>query len=164
MSYTTLGKIGRTYGIKGWFHVISFAEEAESLFKYNTWYLKDRNDWQAFELEAHRAHGKAFIAKFEGYNTPEATRLLTNRELGVLSTELPELAENEYYWSELLGLDVYTSDQVYLGKVTQLMATGANDVLCVLGERERLIPYIGGVIAEVDKTQNRITVNWDPAF
>lgn len=162
--YTTLGRIGKTYGIKGWFHVIAFPEAQRHIFEHATWYLKDRDLWQPLKLEAHRAHGAGFIAKLEGYDTPEATRLLTNREIGVPEAELPPLNEDEYYWSDLINLEVYTQENVYLGLVTQLLETGANDVLCVKGERERALPYIESVIKKVDLKQKRITVDWDPEF
>ncbi|HYF98434.1 MAG TPA: ribosome maturation factor RimM [Coxiellaceae bacterium] len=163
-SFLILGKVGRTYGIKGWFHLISFAETEANLLQQATWYLKDHNQWQAFELEAQRPHGDGYIAKLKGYDTPEATRLLTNREIGIPRTELLDLPEDEYYWSDLVGLEVYTVEDVHLGKVTQLLATGANDVVCVQGERERMIPYIDSVIKEVDLEHKRLVVDWDPEF
>ena len=163
-SFTTLGKVGRTYGVKGWFHVITFTEDPAGIFNYPNWQLKDRNQWQSFELEAHRAHGAGFVAKLKGYDSPEVARLLTNREIGVPSTDLPELAEDEYYKSELIDLEVYTTEKIYLGKVTQVLETGANDVLCVKDKRERLVPYIESVIQDIDLEQKRITVDWDPEF
>jgi len=162
--YTTLGKIGKTYGVKGWFNVVSFTDPIENIFEYTTWYLKNDSQWEAFELEAFRPHGKGYIAKLPGYDTPENSRLLTNREIGVPTSELPTLANNEYYWSDLIDLEVYTAEGQLLGKVTQVLETGANEVLCVQGERERMVPFIKSVIQKVDLEQKRITVNWDPDF
>ena len=73
---------------------------------------------------------------------------------------LPEAAENEYYWSDLIGLEVVNVQGEVLGKVTDLLETGANDVLVVEGERERLLPFTAQVILKVDLAAGRINVDW----
>jgi len=84
--------------------------------------------------------------------------------LAVDRQQLPQLEENEYYWDDLIGLNVYDLQHNDLGKVIELIETGANDVLVVSGEKERLIPYIPQVIVKIDLTEKRIEVDWDKEF
>jgi len=78
---------------------------------------------------------------------------------------LPAAGEDEYYWSDLEGLRVETLEGVDLGTVDHLIETGANDVLIVRGDRERLIPFLRpSVVREIDLVAARIRVAWDPDF
>ena len=79
---------------------------------------------------------------------------------------MPAPKPGEYYWSDLEGLEVVTVEGVALGRVSHLVATGANDVLIVKGaERERLIPFlVGQYVTKVDLDADRLTVDWDPEF
>jgi len=77
-----------------------------------------------------------------------------------VSAALPAAADNEYCWSDLIGLEVINVQDEVLGKVTELLETGANDVLVVEGERERLLPFIAQVILQVDLEAGRINVDW----
>jgi 16S rRNA processing protein RimM len=86
-------------------------------------------------------------------------------EIAVEREQLPETGPEEYYWTDLEGLSVVCQDGTELGRIDHLMETGANDVLVVIGERERLIPYIPGqVIKSVDLENGRMVVDWDPEF
>ncbi|MGZ5014598.1 MAG: ribosome maturation factor RimM, partial [Methylobacter sp.] len=79
--------------------------------------------------------------------------------------QLPKTAKGEYYWSQLIGLNVETIDGVQLGVVDSLLETGANDVIIVQGERERVIPFLQGqTIISVDLDAGSIVVDWDPEF
>ncbi len=85
-----------------------------------------------------------------------------NRFIGVPRSTLPATADEEYYWTDLEGLQVVHRDGTLLGEVAQLLETGANDVLVVSGDREILIPYIkDDVIEDVDLAKGVIRVNWD---
>ena len=78
---------------------------------------------------------------------------------------LPSTRPGEYYWADLVGLEVRTLDGVDLGRIEQLFETGSNDVIVVQGERERLIPYIWDqVVREVDLDAGTMLVDWDPEF
>ena len=71
-------------------------------------------------------------------------------DIGIHRTQLPALKRGEYYWADLEGLRVVCLDGTELGTVSYLLETGANDVLVLQGDRERLIPYVADVIREVD--------------
>jgi len=92
--------------------------------------------------------------------TSPCRQLASCREVAVARDALPATAENEYYWSDLIGLSVLNTEQQILGKVKELLETGVNDVLVVQGERERLIPFVPQVVLEVDVAAGTIRVEW----
>lgn len=108
---------------------------------------------------------KAIIALVEGFQDRELATELTNAEIAVEADQLAELTPGEYYWFELVGMRVVNAQGFSFGKVTEMMATGSNDVLVVEGEKKYLIPYLPGkFVLDVNKDQQVITVDWDPDF
>ena len=111
-----------------------------------------------------RDSGKFIVVQFDGINDRDEAALLTHAEVQVQRSQLPE-SEDGYYWADLIGLNAITKDGVELGVVESLMETGANDVLVVKGDRDRLIPWIENeVIVQVDLAGKTLTVDWDPEF
>lgn len=164
-SMVILGSLGKTYGVKGWLKVNSYTDPLENLLQYQPLHLFLEDKWQDVEIEAIKAHGTLIIAKLVGCDTPEDARLYTGLKMGVSRDKLPQLAEGEYYWSDLQGLEVKTMGGAILGHVDYLFATGSNDVLVVKGEKERLVPFIREqVIKQVDLDAGHIIVDWDPEF
>jgi len=170
-----LGLIGAAYGIKGWVKVSSHTEPKAGIFDYDGWYIKSGRDWKPVKLAASRQHGKGLVAQLEGCDDRNAAELLRNAEIAVKSSQLPELESGDYYWSQLEGLSVITGDaqgnDVLLGKISHLMATGSNDVLVVRGcegsldKRERLLPLVmEQVVTQIDLDAGLMKVNWDPEF
>ena len=167
-----LGKLGSSYGIKGWLRVFSSTENTESIFDYQPWFIQRSGQWQHIEIEDWKHHNKDIIVKLKGVEDRDAATLLTNFEIAVDSTQLPELENNEYYWKDLMGCHVVTLDGYDLGTVVDMMETGSNDVLVIkanlkdaFGIKERLVPFLDGqVIKKVDLTTRSIEVDWDPGF
>ena len=160
-----VGRISGLHGIKGWVRVYSFTEPRENIVGYRPWYLKRAGRWQAAHVEAGGRHGKGVIAKLAGCDDRDDAAALVGLEIGVSREQFPVSESGEYYWADLLGLQVLTRDGVDLGRVDHLIETGANDVLVVKGDRERLIPFLtGSVIRSVDLERGRIDVDWDPHF
>ncbi|WP_437609132.1 ribosome maturation factor RimM [Erwinia sp. V71] len=167
-----LGKMGSAYGIRGWLKVFSSTEDAESIFDYQPWFIQRAGQWQLIELEGWKHHNQDMIIKVKGIDDRDAAGLLTNCEIVVDSEQLPELDAGDYYWKDLIGCQVVTTKGYELGKVTELMETGSNDVLVVkanlkdaFGAKERLIPFLDEqVIKNVDLTTGTIEVDWDPGF
>ncbi|MEJ4045322.1 ribosome maturation factor RimM [Erwinia sp. SLM-02] len=166
-----LGKMGSAYGIRGWLKVFSSTEDAESIFDYQPWFIQRAGQWQHVELESWKRHNQDMIIKVKGIDDRDAAGLLTNCEIVVDSEQLPEL-DGEYYWKDLMGCQVVTTEGYELGKVIDMMETGSNDVMVVkanlkdaFGVQERLIPFLDEqVIKNVDLTTRSITVDWDPGF
>jgi 16S rRNA processing protein RimM len=100
-----------------------------------------------------------------GYDDRDAAAVLSGTEIGVYRSQLPAPDTDEYYWSDLVGLQVLTTQDKLLGVVDHLIETGANDVLVIHGERECLVPFIRHqVIKSVDLDAGVIRVDWDPDF
>lgn len=107
------------------------------------------------------------IAKLEGIEDRDAAVALLRQKIWVDKSALPILADNEYYWYQLIGLRVFDTSKQSLGKIIQLFETGANDVMVVQGEdgSEHLVPYVmDRVIKEVDLANNRMVVDWDTDY
>ena len=153
------------HGVKGWVRVFSYTEPRENIVNYQPWYLRRGGDWQPRQVAEGRAHGKGVIARLEDCEDRDQALALMNCEIGVRRDQLPEPAPGEYYWNDSLGLNVVTLHNEPLGKVDHLMETGANDVLVVSGDRERLIPFVlGEVVKRVDLDAGVIQVDWDKEF
>lgn len=160
--YIIVGQIGSTYGVKGWLKILSYTEMVSNILEYNPWYLEDATGWKTIKIEDGQSHGKGIIAKLSGYNNPEEARLLSGKKIAILRSQLPELAKDEYYWSDLKGLTVIDQHGATLGKVIYLIATGSNDVLVVKGTKEHAIPYLPGkVVTNIDLAKGEMHVNWE---
>jgi 16S rRNA processing protein RimM len=160
-----LGRISGLYGVRGWVKLRSFTEPIENLLAYPDVELGSAGRWQKGRLAEGRRQGDGLVGRFAGVSDRDAAALLVGSEVAVVREQLPAPDEGEYYWADLLGLAVVTVSGVTLGRVVQMMATGANDVMVVAGERERLVPFITGrFVEEVDLAAGRIVVDWDPEF
>ena len=142
LDWLVVGRIGGVYGVRGWVKVFSYTQPQGNLLDYRPWYLDINGAWQCYpEVEA-RAHGKGLIAAFEGWRDRERSRALNGVDIAIRREQLPAIDEDDYYWAELVGMQVVNGDGVALGRVQRLLETGANDVLVVKGDRERLIPFV----------------------
>lgn len=163
--YIVVGKIGATYGIAGWLKIHTYTEFGANILNYSPWYLSSDSDQQSYReiiIEAGKPHGNSFIAKFTGVDTPEAARLYTGKTISIKRSQLPDLNQGEYYWSDLVGLTVINIRGEVLGKVSYLIETGANDVLVIKGDKEHAIPYLpGSVVVKVDLAKQEIIVDWE---
>ena len=161
----TVGRIVGLHGVDGWVKLESWTEPRLRIFSYRPWRLVLAGT--GFDVASAQGHeqGKGIVAKLPGCGDRDAAAKLVGATIQVPRSALPKPKRGEYYWADLEGLDVVTVQGVDLGKVSHLFATGANDVLVVKGERERLIPFVSGqFVKEVDLKAGRITVEWDPDF
>ncbi len=167
-----LGKVGAVYGIKGWLKIHSFTEQPEAIFDYSPWSIKLGEKEQSIEITDWRKHNNGLIAKFAKLDDRDDAQRVVGSEIFVDESLLPELPEGEFYWRDLIGMSVVTDKGYDLGQVSDVMETGANDVLVVkanrndgFGKKERLIPYIyDQVIVSVSNENKQICVDWDPGF
>lgn len=166
-----VGKLGSTYGIRGWLRIYSSTEQAESIFNYQPWFLNIKGQWQAVELESWRYHSHDLIVKLKNIDDRDVAQTLTNVEIGVSADNFPELEEG-YYWHDLIGCQVLNLQGYQLGVVSDMMETGSNDVFVVkanlndaFSKQERLIPYLERtVVKRVDLATKTIEVDWDAGF
>ncbi len=160
-----LGRVSGIYGVKGWVRVFSHTSPRSNILSYSSWYLRQVGSWVKYKLQSGRAHGKGVVAQLKGCDDREQAAMLMQAEIAIPREQLPELQPDEFYWADLEGLKVQTTEGVDLGVVDYLLETGANDVVVVKGERERLIPYLWqDVIRSVDLKAGRMIVDWDPEF
>jgi 16S rRNA processing protein RimM len=160
--WVVLGRFGRVHGIKGSVSVISFTVPRENILDYKAWHVKKDNRWHPIQRTQDEVTDKHLLTKVEGFETREEVASLTNLEIGVPESMLPKLEVGEYYWHELIGMNVVHQNGTVFGRVHELIETGSNDVLIVQGDQRYLIPYLAGeVILSVDKEKKQITVNWD---
>ncbi len=160
-----LGQITGLFGVKGWVKIFSYTEPREGILSYSPWFLKRNGGWERHTMLSGHRQGKGVVAHLQDCDDRDQAAELTGCEIGVLREQLPELAENEYYWRDLQGLRVVNIEGVELGRISHLFETGANAVVVVMGERERLIPYTwGDAIRSVDLETGLMIVDWDPDF
>lgn len=160
-----LGKVVGVWGVEGWLKIHSYTRNRADIFDYGQWLVGPADRPRRLELEAGREHGRGgLIAKLAGLDDREAAAAEVGSLIQVSPEQLPVLEEGEYFWHQLEGLRVENLEGTPLGTVDHLLETGANDVLVVLGDRERLIPYIPAVIREVDLDAGVMRVDWDEEF
>lgn len=159
-----IGRIGAPHGINGWVRVFSFTDPTANICLYENLQLEDsQGNWAAITINNIQPHRAGFIAKLSGINDRDSAALLTNMNIGVKREELPDTAEGEYYWEDLIGCSVNNENGINLGKIINLFNTGANDVMVVKSdERERLIPYVADeFVLNVDLAARQMQVRWD---
>jgi len=159
----TLGHVAGAHGIQGWVKIHSLTEPREAIFEYQPWLLG--TSLEAVRVRQGKKHGNRLIALLEGAESREQAESLVNQPIAVYREQLPDLPQDEYYWTDLLGLAVRLEDGRELGRIDNMLATGANDVMVVRGDRERLIPFVPGqYVKQVDLAAGYVTVDWDPDF
>ena len=167
-----VGKLGSTYGIRGWLRVYSSTEYEESIFDYQPWFLKIKDQWQPTEIESWKHHNHELIVKLKNVIERETAQTRANVESGVDLSVVPELEDGDFYWHDLIGCQVVNLQGYQMGTVREMMETGSNDVLVVranakdaFGKQERLIPFLyEQVVKRVDLTTKTIEVDWDAGF
>ncbi len=159
-----MGHFTGPHGLRGWVKVFSHTQPREGIFRYQ-WWIGRGGSWQKARHHGGRRQGKTLVVKLEGVDSPEQAEALRNMEIAVSRAELPDPGPDSWYWTDLEGLLVVNREGIELGRVSHLFETGANDVMVVQGERERLIPFTPGhTVDAVDLEQGRIRVDWDAAF
>lgn len=178
-----VGTVTAVYGVKGWVKVKSYTAPESNILDYQPWWLTQGESWQKLVCDQAQGNGrasgsrrKALVVHLAGVDDRERAKTYCQRDIYISSEQLADLPKGEYYWHQLLGFVVYSQtpgcaqSSVRLGSVETLLETGANDVLVVAGDkdssdrRERLIPYIDGVVLDIDPEARRINVDWDPEF
>jgi 16S rRNA processing protein RimM len=145
--------------------VYSSTATREAILDYSPWLLKVGAEWKAYTVINGQIQGKAIVAQLDGVDNRDLAEKLVGCTVAISREQLKPLRNNEYYWADLLGLEVVNTQGQAFGKVDSLFETGSNDVLVVQGERERLVPWImHQVIRSVDLNEKRIVVDWDADF
>jgi len=156
-----MGFVAGAFGIRGWVKVVADTQFADSLLDYDTWWLGRNGGWRAYRVEDSQAQPKALNAKLVGVDDRDLAFSMKGMTVAVPRSAMPAPEEGEYYWADLIGMAVVNPQGEALGEVANLLSTGANDVLVVKdGQTERLLPFVGAVVIEVDAAARSIKVDW----
>lgn len=144
--------------------IYSYTKPPENILRYAPWFVGDA-DAVPFVLVDGGVHGRGIVAHLKGVDDRDVARRLIGARISVPRESFAELAAGQYYWSDLVGLSVVDQQGKALGRVAELIETGANDVLVLEGERRRLVPFVpGSVVKSVDLAAGLISVDWDSEF
>ena len=171
-----VGELRAAYGLQGWVWLYSDTDPISNIFGYQPWWVETRSGLRQMKVKRWRTQGKGLVVSLEGILDRNAADLLMGATVWVDRNVLPAAPENEYYWSDLVGLQVYAFEPtqsadtvvepVFLGAIHELFETGANDVIVVrpvagsIDQAERLIPWHKDIIRHIDMTARRMDVNW----
>ena len=162
-----IGRMSGVHGTRGWLKVFSYTDPRENIFLYQPWLLGEcrkgnGTEWTEIEFADCGTSGKTLVVKLPGVEDREAALELVGRSLAVYRERLPEPEPGQYYWTDLMHMEVVTLTGEQLGRVVDIHETGANDVLIVEGGRRRSIPFVmDEVIRRVDQDAAVITVDWE---
>ena len=164
--YINAGQISGVFGVKGSVKVFSYTDPRENILRYSPWLLKKNDQTRQFKVVSGQRQGLNVVAYLEGIQDRDQAFDLIGWDILINKSQLPKPGKDEYYWLDLIGLDVKNLQDEYLGKVDHLLETGANDVLVVLdGETERLIPFLQSTtVLNIDLQAGIMIVDWDADF
>lgn len=158
--HVLIGKIVGVHGIKGTNKIRSYAESL-SLFKPGRSILVRESNGQERSREINwvKPHTGTALISFKGISEHSQAKTLIDAELFVPKEELPELEEDTYFWFDLIGMAVYTTEDKYLGRIESIIETGSNDVYVVQDhKKEVLIPALESVVLDIDTKAKRMQV------
>jgi len=159
--FILIGKVLKPHGIKGDLRVRYFNPDPLFLLNYSRLYLKDqrRGIFRPFEVKDVQVRERDIILHLKGIEDRDAAERWSGSLIYVSREDLPPLEEGEYYWEDILGLEVYTVEGEYLGRVVNIIPTGGRDVYEVEGPKgEVLLPAVEGIIREIDLKAQRMVV------
>ena len=166
-----LGQIGKVYGVRGWLKIRSFTSPSTNIFNYSGLMVQLEDSVETLKIDEYKERHNGLIVHFSGYDNPDDSQKLVGRQISIEDDRLPQLLDGEFYWHELEALEVINQEGYNLGKVENVIETGANDVLVVKpsdqswDKRSRLIPFIKEtVIKKVDVPSKKIEVDWGVDF
>lgn len=161
-----VGQVSGVFGVKGWVKVYSYTDPRENILQYSPWFLRKNGLLWEVKLLGGRRQGSLVVAELQGISDRDHAAELMGADVLISKQQLPKASDGEYYWADLIGLEVINQEGCKLGKVDNLLETGANDVLVVVdGELERLIPFLQqSTILKIDLDDGVIVVDWDPDF
>ena len=142
--------------------MFSYTEPREAILQYKGLLLGRNGEWQSIKVAEGQRHGKTVILHLEGFDDRDQAAALIGTEIGAMRSDLPEPEDGHYYWLDLIGLKVVHRDGTELGTIKDMLETGANDVMVVEGEQERLIPFIKDkIVINVDLNEKQVEVDWE---
>ena len=158
-----LGKITGVHGIKGWLKIQSFSSPPENILNYPSWIINNKGEEDYYSIEQGRKQNNKIVVKLEKIDDRNTAESLINSKIQILRSDLPKLSNENYYWSDLVGLSVLNSEETVIGKIESLIETGANDVMVIITLKDEriLIPFVmHEIIKEVNVELSYIKIDW----
>ncbi|HNW01026.1 MAG TPA: ribosome maturation factor RimM [Burkholderiaceae bacterium] len=171
-----VGRIADAWGIKGWFKVLPYSASPEALFSSKHWYLLPAEKGSKtfagvvkLSVREAKEHSDTVVATAQDVDDRSTAEALRGARIFVARSGFPTAGKDEYYWVDLIGLDVINREGIPLGRVKELLSTGAQTVLVMDCEQdgkpqERMIPFVAVYVDDVDLAARRITVDWQPDY
>lgn len=166
-AFIVLGKIVGAYGVQGWVRVHPFADDPSSWGRMKAWQLGREGEppesWREVAPVRSKLQSDGLLVQLEGVADRSAAEALKGSLVGAAREALPATGKDEYYWADLIGLDVVNGRDERLGAVKELIESAASDVLVVVADdgTERLLPFVNAVVLDVDVAAKRIRVEWE---
>lgn len=164
--YYLVGKIVNTQALRGEVRVMATTDFPEERFKIGATLTIFNGDKlvETVEVDGHRLHKNFNLLHFKGKDNINDVEKFKGFDLKVAGTEreADELDENEFYYDDIIGLEVYTTDETYLGKVREITSLPSNDVWAIQRPdkgKDILIPYIEDIVLEIDLDDNRVVID-----
>ena len=164
--YIEMGRLGSPHGLRGAIRIHPFTRSLMSLADFRFWWIGSFKKKQRLELNRTKLSQDVLIASFKEIADRTQAEELKGNSVYVPRALFPELAEDEFYWVDLIGLRVVNLRGENLGKINHLLETGANQVMVVRDKEggDRLIPYIEAVVSLVDINSGRMVVDWETDY
>jgi 16S rRNA processing protein RimM len=171
-----VGRIADAWGIKGWFKVLPYSASPEALFSSKRWFLQPAERGAKtfagtvlLKIKEAKDHSDSVVATSVEVPDRNAAELLKGARIFVSRASFPTPETDEYYWVDLIGLEVVNREGVALGAVRELLHTGPQTVLVLAyaedgKDKERMIPFVSAYIDNVDLAGRRITADWQPDY
>ncbi len=159
-SLILMGKVAATHGIKGQLRIVAYSGLSESFLSAGSFFLRDSSGrTQQHDVSAISVHGKKLLVTLKGFSNINQVLAFVGNEVLLYRDQLPEPEEDEYYWYDLVGMNVVTTDNRVLGVLESIIETGSNDVYVVASAgKEYLIPALSDVVVSVDTVARIMTV------
>jgi len=168
--YVELGKLVGVWGVKGWVKLHSYTRNRADISQYKTWYLqapRSKADPAPISVLSCREQGQGIVAQLDGVTDRDQAMAMSGQVIFVKQSDLPKLPKGEFYWQQLIGLQV-KNESGEIAQVKSILETGANDVLVCKniedGKGDVLIPYTDETVLEIDIEAGTMLVDWDPSF
>ena len=159
--HVLIGEIIGTHGIKGTHKIRSYAESLEVFEPGRSILVREGSGREtSLEIAWVKHHTRTPLLSLKGINDRNQAEVLIGAKLFIPKAELPQLENGSYYWIDLIGIEVYTAEDDYLGRIESIIETGSNDVYVVKDKKkEVLIPALKSVVTDIDLSQKRMQVD-----
>ena len=165
-NFVPLGRVGAPFGILGWNHFVLYADSPKMWLQMPIWWLGDsRNGFKEIAQKKLEMRNKKWIVHIQNAQNRNVATLFEGLLLGAPLCQLPQLGNDEFYWEELVGMQVVLPNKDILGNVAELIESPANAVLVVKNnQKTHLLPFVKSVILSVSRSEKKITAEWDKTW